>query len=171
MVTKKKNGVRAPDLDKYIKEEQKCRYVTYYEGAQMYNMAYSLFVKTAKLAGANYPIRKTAIVDLALFDKYLEEQAVDEEPETVGREETKEMMRQEVEHLQELVESGAKKYIRIDEATKLYSVGLSTVRKIAKEAGAFYKVGGTVLIKVSIFEDYIENKGKEDTKEKKKGKR
>ena len=74
---------------------------------------------------------------------------------------------QEVEHLQELVECGAKKYIRLDEATKLYSIGLTTARKMAKESGAIYKIGGTVLIKVAIFEDYIENKGKES----KKGKR
>lgn len=61
----------------------------------------------------------------------------------------------------------AKKYIRLDEATKLYSIGLTTARKKAKESGAIYKIGGTVLIKVAIFEDYIENKGKEP----KKGKR
>lgn len=166
-MTKKNNRSRAPDLDKYIKSERKCRFVTYYEGAQIYNMAYSLFVRTAKMAGANYPIRKTSIVDLNILDKYLEEHAVVEERETIGKEENDEMMRQEVEHLQELVECGAKKYIRLDEATKLYSIGLTTARKMAKESGAIYKIGGTVLIKVAIFEDYIENKGKES----KKGKR
>jgi len=70
------------------------------------------------------------------------------------------MMREEIKHLQELVECGAKKYIRLDEATKLYSIGLSTARKYAQESGAIYKIGGTVLIKVELFEKYIENRGK-----------
>ena len=54
----KNNQSRAPDLDKYIKSSKKHRYVSYYQGAQLYNMGYSLFVRTAKLAGANLPIRK-----------------------------------------------------------------------------------------------------------------
>ena len=33
---------------------------------------------------------------------------------------------------------------------------------MAKESGAIYKIGGTVLIKVEIFEKYIENRGKKE---------
>ena len=159
-MSKKGNRSRAPDLDKYIKKEKSHRYVTYYKGAQLYNMGYSLFVKMAKLAGANFPIRKTSIVDLNILDDYLENVARLQEKEEQEKEEKEAMMREEVEHLQELVECGAKKYIRLDEATKLYSIGLSTARKMAQESGAIYKVGGTVLIKVELFEKYIEKKGK-----------
>lgn len=159
-MTKKKPRSRAPDLDKYIKKSKKHRYVTYYQGAQFYNMGYSLFVRTAKLAGANLPIRKTTIVDLDILDDYLEQQAKMEEKEEMDKEEAEMMMREEIKHLQELVECGAKKYIRLDEATKLYSIGLSTARKYARESGAIYKIGGTVLIKVELFEKYIENRGK-----------
>lgn len=77
----KKNQSRAPDLDKYIKNSKKHRYVSYYQGAQFYNMGYSLFVRTAKLAGANLPIRKTTIVDLNILDTYLETQAKIKEKE------------------------------------------------------------------------------------------
>ena len=71
-MAKKNNQSRAPDLDKYIKQSKKHRYVSYYQGAQLYNMGYSLFVRTAKLAGANLPIRKTTLVDLNILDTYLE---------------------------------------------------------------------------------------------------
>lgn len=161
-MAKKNNQSRAPDLDKYIKQSKKHRYVSYYQGAQLYNMGYSLFVRTAKLAGANLPIRKTTLVDLNILDTYLETQAKLKEKEEIDKEEAEAMMREEVEHLQELVECGTKKYIRLDEATKLYSIGLSTARKMAKESGAIYKIGGTVLIKVEIFEKYIENRGKKE---------
>lgn len=66
----KKNQSRAPDLDKYIKNSKKHRYVSYYQGAQLYNMGYSLFVRTAKLAGANLPIRKTTIVDYQVMPRF-----------------------------------------------------------------------------------------------------
>ncbi len=159
---KKNPKSRAPDLDKYIKKSKRHRYVSYYQGARLYNMSYALFVKISKAAGANLPIRKTTLVDLDIVDKYLETQAKFKEKEKADKEEAEIMMREEVEHLQELVECGAKKYIRLDEATKLYSIGLSTVRKLAKDSGAVYKIGGTVLIKVETFENYIETMGRKD---------
>lgn len=41
----------SPNLDQYIPEGRK-RYVSYYEGAQMYGLAYTGFVKACKEAGA-----------------------------------------------------------------------------------------------------------------------
>lgn len=161
-MVKKNPKSRAPDLDKYIKKSKRHRYVSYYQGAQLYNMSYALFVKVSKAAEANLPIRKTTLVDLDTVDKYLETQAKFKEKEKADKEEAEAMMREEVEHLQELVECGAKKYIRLDEATKLYSIGLSTARKLAKDSGAVYKIGGTVLIKVETFENYIETMGRKE---------
>ena len=63
----------SPNLDQYIPEGRK-RYVSYYEGAQMYGLAYTGFVKACKEAGANKKIRKTVMVDLDRFEEYLEEQ-------------------------------------------------------------------------------------------------
>ena len=39
---------------------------------QNYKMSYWPFVRLAKKAEANYPIRKTAIVDLNILDDFLE---------------------------------------------------------------------------------------------------
>ena len=47
----------SPNLDQYIPEGRK-RYVSYYEGARMYVLAYKGFVKACKEAGANNKIRK-----------------------------------------------------------------------------------------------------------------
>lgn len=54
---------KTPDLEKYL-EGKKRRFVNYTQGAKIYRMSYWPFVRLAKKAEANYPIRKTAIVDL-----------------------------------------------------------------------------------------------------------
>lgn len=46
----------SPNLDQFITEGRK-KYVSYYEGAQLYGIAYTGFVKACKEAGARYPGR------------------------------------------------------------------------------------------------------------------
>ena len=70
---------KAPDLEKYL-EGKKRRFVNYTQGAKIYKMSYWPFVRLAKKAEANYPIRKTAIVDLNILEKFLEEN-----PQVVAR--------------------------------------------------------------------------------------
>mgnify|MGYP006874684386 CR=1 FL=1 len=60
----------SPNLDQYIPEGRK-RYVSYYEGAQMYGLAYTGFVKACKEAGANKKIRKTVMVDLDIVPAHI----------------------------------------------------------------------------------------------------
>ena len=62
---------KTPDLEKYL-EGKKRRFVNYTQGAKIYKMSYWPFVRLAKKAEANYPIRKTAIVDLNILDDFLE---------------------------------------------------------------------------------------------------
>ena len=62
---------KTPDLEKYL-EGKKRRFVNYTQGAKIYRMSYWPFVRLAKKAEANYPIRKTAIVDLNILDDFLE---------------------------------------------------------------------------------------------------
>ena len=62
---------KTPDLEKYL-EGKKRRFVNYTQGAKIYQMSYWTFVRLAKKAEANYPIRKTAIVDLNILDDFLE---------------------------------------------------------------------------------------------------
>lgn len=61
---------KTPDLEKYL-EGKKRRFVNYTQG--IYRMPYWPFVRLAKRAEANYPIRKTAIVDLNILDDFLED--------------------------------------------------------------------------------------------------
>ena len=62
---------KTPDLEKYL-EGKKRRFVNYTQGAKIYKMSYWPFVRLAKKAEANYPIQKTAIVDLNILDDFLE---------------------------------------------------------------------------------------------------
>ena len=71
MARKKKEVVNGlPDLDKYL-EGRKRHYVTYIEGARLYQLSYQTFVKLAKAAKANLKMRKTVIIDVDLIEQYL----------------------------------------------------------------------------------------------------
>lgn len=50
-----------------------------------------------------------------------------------------------------------KKFIRLAEGPGIYSIGLSTFEKIAREAHATYKVGKIVLINMELLDRYIES--------------
>ena len=62
---------KGPDLDRYIIGRER-QWVTYKEGAELYNMPFWTFVHLAKEAKATMALRKTAIVDVGMFDVYLE---------------------------------------------------------------------------------------------------
>ena len=67
------------DLEKYLDGKGR-RFVDYAQGAKLYNLPYWSFVRVAKEADANYPIRKTAIVDLDILENFLKDH-----PEVVKR--------------------------------------------------------------------------------------
>lgn len=71
---------KIPDLDKYLVDGKGRRFVNYAQGAKLYRLPYWSFVRVAKEAEANYPIRKTCIVDLNILEDFL-----DEHPEIVAR--------------------------------------------------------------------------------------
>ena len=68
----KTNSRGFPDLDKYL-EGRKRKLVNYKEGAELYGIPYYSFVRLAKEAGANLTLRKTAVVDIDIIEKYLDE--------------------------------------------------------------------------------------------------
>ena len=70
---------KGPDLEKYL-EGRGHRFVNYAQGAKLYRLPYWSFVRVAKEANSNYPIRKTCIVYFNIFYKFL-----DEHPEVVAR--------------------------------------------------------------------------------------
>ena len=49
------------------------------------------------------------------------------------------------------------KYMRIREAKEYYCFGITTIRKLAKEAGATIHIGKCLLIDTEIFENYIDS--------------
>lgn len=50
-----------------------------------------------------------------------------------------------------------RKMVRYSEGAKLYSMGLTSFQKIAKEAGAIYRIDGMPpLVKCDVFEAYVE---------------
>ena len=149
------NKVRGPDLEKYL-EGRHHNYITYAQGARFYNLPYWTFVNLAKKAKATWALRKTAIVYTVVLDRYLQETlrlAVEQRKES-----ERELMkkRKDIENLEGLVFEGHKKYVRWDEGAKLYSMGLHTFQKYAKDAGACYKIGKIILVNTEIFEEFIE---------------
>lgn len=54
------------------KKEEKKRMVRYKQGAEMYSMGLNKFQALAKDAGAVLKIDRMVLVDLEIFDKYLE---------------------------------------------------------------------------------------------------
>ena len=65
-----------PDLERYL-EERGRHLVTYTEGATMYHIPYYSFVRLAKEAGANLPLRRTVMIevmnDVDIIEEYLKE--------------------------------------------------------------------------------------------------
>ena len=150
---KGKKQTRAPDLDKYLSEDKKHEYVSYAQGAKMYSLNYWTFVRLAKEAGASWPLRKTAIVDLKILQEYMEEAKRQDVVAGKGYIMAK---KHELEDLKQLVVGQGKKYVRYDEGADLFSVGIHTFQKWAKQANAVYKINGVVLVNLEKVERFIE---------------
>ena len=51
----------------------------------------------------------------------------------------------------------AKKFVSQREGAELYSMGLTTFRQLAEDAGAVYKVGAKLVpVNTEVFEEYLE---------------
>lgn len=59
-------------MQRATKKVEKKRLVRYKEGAEMYSMGMNKFQKLAKDAGAILKIDRMVLVDLDIFDQYLE---------------------------------------------------------------------------------------------------
>ena len=119
------------NLDKYL-EGRKHKYMTYQQAARYYGLPYWGFVKVAKEAKATWKLRKTAIVDTVVFDKYLEEHCVVTEDEDVIYE-TEEMdmprARKEIKNMEELIKSKKKKYVRYARGRSFFQWGFTVFRR------------------------------------------
>ena len=59
------------ELEPMVKSGKK-RFVRYQEGAELYSMELHTFEQIAKEAGAIYKIRRLVLVNLDIFDAYLD---------------------------------------------------------------------------------------------------
>lgn len=64
--------------------------------------------------------------------------------------------RAEVPELEKMLQYGRKKFVRYDEGAKLYLMGLHTFQKLAKDAGAIYRIKGIVLVNTDLVDAYLE---------------
>ena len=147
---------RAPDLEEFINDGNRRRFITYRQGQIMFGMAYWTFVNFAKKAGANITMRKTVVVDLDVLEQYI---ASFEESDD-GKE--FDMAKKEKAPIAERMAVNGKKYVRIDEAAELYSVSEKTIEKWAASSKARLKVGGVVLYNTQKIDMFIENIGQEE---------
>ncbi len=67
-----------------------------------------------------------------------------------------ETQQEKMEKLEKLVPKGKKKWVRYDEGALLYSMGLHSFQKLAKDAKAIYHVNRIVLINTEKIDEYIE---------------
>ena len=77
-----KTKVPPVNLDKYL-EGRNHKYMTYEKASRLYGIPYWAFVSVAKMAQATWKLRKTAMVDIVVFEKYLEEHCLVTEDEDV----------------------------------------------------------------------------------------
>ncbi len=146
---------KTPDLEKYL-EGKKRRFVNYTQGAKIYRMSYWPFVRLAKKAEANYPIRKTAIVDLNILDDFLEDNPDVASELKKRRGSVMGNNRSKVPDLEKLVKGGRKKFVRYEEGAMLYSMGVHTFQQLAKDARAVYHVKRIVLVNLDLIDEYLE---------------
>ena len=59
-------------MEDYMKKDKVKKFVRYKEGAEMYSMGMNKFQTLAKDAGAILKIDRMVLVDLDVFDQYLE---------------------------------------------------------------------------------------------------
>ena len=151
---------RGPDhIREHIeKHGYKHNYVLYGAGAYYYDLPYWTFVHLAKDAGATVDLHRMAVADTLAIDKYLDENCLLEPEIPCRKESVREMKKRnkDVEKIKRLVAEGSKRWVRYDEGAILYSVGIHTFQKLARDAKACYKVGGVTLIDTQKLDRFIE---------------
>ena len=144
--------------DHVERQGHKHHYVRYSEGADYYNLPYWSFVHLAKEAGSTVELHRSAIADTFIIDRYLDENCLVLPEESNRKESEREMKKRkkDIEKMKSLMEEGRKRWVRYDEGAILYSVGIHTFQKLAKDAKAIYKVGGITLIDTNKLDRFIE---------------
>ena len=153
-------STRGPDHIADHVKRRGCRhhYVLYSKGADYYDLPYWTFVHLAKDAGSTVDLHRMAVADTLQIDRYLDENCLIEPDESDRKESVREMKRREkdIEKIRQQVKDGSKRWVRYKEGADLYSVGIHTFEKLAKDAKACYRVGGVTLIDTIKLDKFIE---------------
>lgn len=114
------------------------RFIRLEEGAVYFNMEESVFNTYADAAGAIYRLPKITLIKVEKMENFMR-------------------------HLTKVGKSSKliqRKYVRIGEGSIIYNIGRHRFIEMARAAGAVYKVGdsqgSTVLIRLDVFDDYME---------------
>ncbi len=160
------NKTRAPDhIAEHIeKRGHKQNYMLYSKGADYYDLPYWTFVHLAKEAKSSVKLHRMAIADTFAIDRYLDEYCLVKPERTDRKESMREMKKREkdIEKIRQQIADGSKRWVRYKEGAELYSVGIHTFEKLAKDAKACYRVGGVTLIDTLKLDRFIESFEVED---------
>ena len=119
------------------------QYLRYQQAEIIYSISHKKLFELASDAGAIYRIDGTVLINRDIFDAYLERF---HESATGKGDEDLEFMSHD--------------YVTYNMACEYYRLGIKPVVRIAHEAGAVYKIGKKVLIRRSIFEEYLREQRK-----------
>lgn len=128
-----------PSIRSYLKDEENYkRYIRPTEAIVIFNIEERRLLEFALAAGAIYQLPRTLLIHHQKLEDYMR-------------------------HLYKVPGTNKivqKKYVRIREGSMIYSIGHHRFIEMARAAGAVYKInegtGGTVLISLDIFDDYME---------------
>ena len=114
------------------------RYLREAEAADEFELSSNEIIAYATAAGALYRLPRTSLIHRERMETFMK-------------------------HLYKIPISGKvieKKYVRLGEASVIYSIGRPRMIEMARAAGAVYKLGdgasGTVLVSLDIFDEYME---------------
>ncbi len=127
--SKRSNQIYELDSIRYLREET---------AADIFGLLYSTVLYFAQAAGAVYHLPKITLIHRKKMEEYMN-------------------------HLHKVPNTGKyvqKKFVRIGEGSITYSIGHHRFIEMARAAGAVYKInegtGGTVLVNLEIFDEYME---------------
>ena len=139
-----------------FKKNGNTKFVRYSEGAEMYHMGVSKFMQMAKDAKAIYKLGQLVLVNLKIFDEYIETfHIVDDEFYKL----VKRMVTQLQPDVRAYLHGGEviKRYIRVEEVAHEYGFSVEETEYIAKAASSLYKLTRIHLVKKERFDEFMKH--------------
>ena len=114
------------------------RFIRFEEAQSIFGLEEDILIAYAKASGAVFQLPRIRLIKLEELEKYMKHFT------TVGRS-------------TQLIQ---RKYVRINEGAYIYNIGKHRFIEMARAAGAVYKLGDSegsrVLIRLDVFDEYME---------------